>query len=136
MARINLWTFPLPGLRERREDIEPNLQFELEQYAQKTGRRITFGKEARAKFLEFALSADGKWKGNFRDLNAAVARMAALSLGGGRISGEVVAEAKSAATEELVVAVLGADWGGAGVRGAKQRCLRIAVLPYFDAGHS
>lgn len=58
MARINLWTFLFPGLRARREDIE------LDQYAQKTGRRITFGKEARAKFLELALSADGKrWRG-------------------------------------------------------------------------
>ena len=24
-ARINLWTFTLPGLRQRQEDIEPNL---------------------------------------------------------------------------------------------------------------
>ncbi len=23
-ARINLWTFTLPGLRQRQEDIEPN----------------------------------------------------------------------------------------------------------------
>src|SRR5439155_20463350 len=29
LARINLWTFALPGLRERPEDIAPNLQFEL-----------------------------------------------------------------------------------------------------------
>jgi transcriptional regulatory protein RtcR len=27
-ARINLWTYNLPGLAERREDIEPNLEFE------------------------------------------------------------------------------------------------------------
>jgi transcriptional regulatory protein RtcR len=27
LARINLWTFTLPGLRSRPEDIEPNLQF-------------------------------------------------------------------------------------------------------------
>jgi transcriptional regulatory protein RtcR len=26
LARIHLWTFVLPGLRDRREDIEPNLQ--------------------------------------------------------------------------------------------------------------
>ena len=31
LARINLWTFSLPGLRARPEDIEPNLQFELDQ---------------------------------------------------------------------------------------------------------
>ena len=33
LARINLWTFQLPALRERREDIEPNLDYELEQFA-------------------------------------------------------------------------------------------------------
>ena len=34
LARINLWTFRLPGLADRREDIEPNLDFELEQLEQ------------------------------------------------------------------------------------------------------
>jgi transcriptional regulatory protein RtcR len=91
LARINLWTFSLPGLRARPEDIEPNLQFELDQYAQKTGNRTTFSKEARQRFLEFALSPAAAWKGNFRDLNAAVARMATLAPGG-RISVEIVAE--------------------------------------------
>jgi transcriptional regulatory protein RtcR len=91
LARINLWTFALPGLRERPEDIEPNLQFELEQYSRKTGRHIAFSKEARLQFLEFAQSRAAAWKGNFRDLNAAVSRMATLSLGG-RISVEAVEE--------------------------------------------
>jgi transcriptional regulatory protein RtcR len=91
LARINLWTFALPGLRARPKDVEPNLQFELDQYAQKTGRRITFSTEARRKFLDFALSPAAAWKGNFRDLNAAVARMATLSLGG-RISVDAVQE--------------------------------------------
>jgi transcriptional regulatory protein RtcR len=91
LARINLWTFSLPGLQSRPEDIEPNLQFELDQYAQKTGNRITFSKEARQSFLEFALSPGAAWKGNFRDLNGAVARMATLALGG-RISVEIVDE--------------------------------------------
>ena len=89
LARINLWTFILPGLRQRPEDIEPNLAFELDQYAQKSGRNITFSKEARGKFLAFALSPAASWSGNFRDLNAAVARMATLSLGG-RISVDIV----------------------------------------------
>ena len=91
LARINLWTFVLPGLRARPEDIEPNLQFELDQYARKTGRNITFSREARLKFLDFALAPTSEWKGNFRDLNAAVARMATLSLGG-RISVPIVEE--------------------------------------------
>jgi transcriptional regulatory protein RtcR len=91
LARINLWTFSLPGLQSRSEDIEPNLQFELDQYAQKTGSHVTFSKEARKRFLDFALSPAAAWKGNFRDLNAAVARMATLALGG-RISVEIVDE--------------------------------------------
>jgi transcriptional regulatory protein RtcR len=91
LARINLWTFTLPGLRARPEDIEPNLQFELDQYAGKTGQRVTFSKEARQKFLSFALSPQAAWNGNFRDLNAAVSRMATLSLGG-RISVDDVEE--------------------------------------------
>lgn len=91
LARINLWTFTLPGLQSRTEDIEPNLQFELDQYAQKTGTHVTFSKEARKRFLDFALSPRAVWKGNFRDLNAAVARMATLAPGG-RISVEIVDE--------------------------------------------
>src|ERR1700722_16534734 len=54
LARINLWTFTLPGLRSRSENIEPNLQFELEQFAQTTGHRVTISKEAREAFLHAA----------------------------------------------------------------------------------
>ena len=91
LARINLWTFRLPALRERREDIEPNLDYELEQFASIHGRQVTFNKEAREKFIAFATAADSIWSGNFRDLNAAVLRMATLSAGG-RIGVEIVAQ--------------------------------------------
>jgi transcriptional regulatory protein RtcR len=91
LARINLWTFHLPGLRERTEDIEPNLQYELDQFAGRMGVQVTFNKEARQRFLQFATSADAKWNGNFRDLNGAVVRMATLAAGG-RISVELVEE--------------------------------------------
>jgi len=91
LARINLWTFSLPGLRNRSEDIEPNLDFELDRFAEKAGRRVTFSKEARDTFLAFALSPTANWSGNFRDLNAAVARMATLAPGG-RISTQIVEE--------------------------------------------
>ena len=33
LARLNLWTYRLPGLAERSEDIEPNLDFELERWS-------------------------------------------------------------------------------------------------------
>jgi transcriptional regulatory protein RtcR len=91
LARINLWTFCLPGLRERKEDIEPNLQFELDQFAERNGRRVTFSREALTRFLKFATSSEASWNGNFRDLNGAIIRMATLAEGG-RISVEVVTE--------------------------------------------
>jgi len=91
LCRINLWTFTLPGLRLRHEDIEPNLQFELDQFAQRSGHRVTLSKEAREAFLDSAHASSARWTGNFRDLNAAVVRMATLAQGG-RISVEIVEE--------------------------------------------
>lgn len=91
LARINLWTFHMPGLRDRIEDIEPNIKYELEQYARRTGKRITFSKEANDRFLKFAVARDARWSGNFRDLNGAIVRMATLAPGG-RITGQVVNE--------------------------------------------
>ena len=91
LARTNLWTFHLPGLRERAEDIEPNLDYELEQFARKSSRRVTMSKEVREEFLKFAQSPAARWSANFRDLNACITRMATLSPGG-RITTAVLAE--------------------------------------------
>ncbi|MEM8738171.1 MAG: RNA repair transcriptional activator RtcR [Planctomycetota bacterium] len=82
LARINLWSYRLPGLAERRADIEPNLQFELDRIAQETGSQVRFNKEARARFMRFALASETAWSANFRDLAAAVTRMATLAPGG------------------------------------------------------
>ncbi len=78
-ARLNLWTFQLPGLAERREDIAPNLDYELDRFAEREGARATFNKEARDRYLAFAISGEAQWPGNFRDLAASVTRMATLS---------------------------------------------------------
>jgi transcriptional regulatory protein RtcR len=91
LARIHLWTFGLPSLAERREDIEPNLDFELRRHRLPNGREVKFNKEAREAFLDFAEGADSRWLGNFRDLNAAVTRMATLAPRG-RIRVEEVEE--------------------------------------------
>jgi transcriptional regulatory protein RtcR len=91
LARINLWTFVLPGLKERREDIEPNLDFELEQFTRRSGTNVRFNREARERFLSFATSVEAAWPGNFRDLNGAVVRMATLARGG-RITTDIVDE--------------------------------------------
>jgi transcriptional regulatory protein RtcR len=91
LARINLWTFRLPGLAERPEDIAPNLDYELDRAAAVVGVRVTMSREARTRFLDFATSAEARWPGNFRDFNAAVVRMATLAPGG-RIGLGLVAE--------------------------------------------
>ena len=88
-ARINLWTYELPGLARRPEDIEPNLEYLLAQYSAQSGERVRFNKEARERFMRFAASPSASWRGNFRDLSAAVTRMATLSEAG-RITDGVV----------------------------------------------
>ncbi len=122
LARISLWTFRLPGLCDRREDIEPNIDFELENYARRTGQRVTFNKEAREIFTRFAQSDGALWTNNFRDLNGAITRMATLAPSG-RIAVDTVREeidrlqliwrpaARDTADEHdsLLIEVLGAD---------------------------
>jgi len=78
-ARLNLWTFTLPGLAERREDIAPNLDYELDRFAEREGTRVAFNKEARERYLNFAAQGEARWTGNFRDLAASVTRMATFS---------------------------------------------------------
>jgi transcriptional regulatory protein RtcR len=92
LARINLWTFRLPALSERREDIPPNVDYELDQFRRRTGTVVTFSKEARELFLSFAMSAPARWPGNFRDLNAAITRLATLAPSGRIGIGQVQAE--------------------------------------------
>ncbi len=90
LERINLWSFELPALRDRPEDIEPNLEYELERLRRETGRHIDFTPDARRLFLDFAVSGEGLWPGNFRTFSAAVQRMATFAVNGG-IDSSVVA---------------------------------------------
>ena len=126
LARIDLWAFQLPALRERPEDIEPNLDYELEQYSKKTGRKVAFNREARERFVHFATGPDADWAGNFRQLNAAVTRMATLSASG-RIAIDGV-------DEEIVR--LRRAWAGAGseadVLAAVLSPERVAEIDLFD----
>ncbi len=80
LARINLWTFKLPSLSERSEDIEPNLEYELAEASSRLGFHVTMNKDARARFLSFA--REWSWPGNFRDFDASIMRMATLCDGG------------------------------------------------------
>ncbi len=92
LARIDLWAYTLPGLADRVEDIAPNLAYELEKYRQETAANITMTTDARKIFLEFAKRQEAKWYGNFRDLNAAVRRMATLCVGGRIVAKDVAGE--------------------------------------------
>lgn len=79
LARINLWTYQLPALRERKEDIPANIDYEVDLYAQTNGQRVQFNKEAQQRFLKFAQSQEALWTGNFRDLSSAITRMCTLA---------------------------------------------------------
>jgi transcriptional regulatory protein RtcR len=81
-ARINLWTFDLPGLADRPEDLEPNLDFELARFAREHGEQVRFHTEARRIYLKFVTSPQARWTGNFRELSASVTRLATLAEGG------------------------------------------------------
>lgn len=119
-ARLNLWTFNLPALKDRKEDIEPNLEFELRRYGEREGQNVTFNKEARETYLRFATAPEAAWRANFRDLSASVTRMATLAPQG-RINEETVRDEiarlsqlwsgsqPSNERDEILKALLGAD---------------------------
>ncbi|MBX2847647.1 MAG: RNA repair transcriptional activator RtcR [Acidiferrobacterales bacterium] len=79
LARINLWTYKLPALKDRQEDIPANVDYELGLYERKTGERVQFNKEALTLFERFAMSSEAAWTGNFRDLSSAVTRLCTLA---------------------------------------------------------
>ncbi|CAN5357033.1 DNA-binding transcriptional regulator RtcR [soil metagenome] len=129
LARINLWSFELPGLAQRPEDIEPNLEHELEIASQRMGQRIGMAKDVRAAFVAFARSPQATWKANFRDLNAAVTRMATLAPAG-RIGKE---------TLEAEIERLRASWKTVPAEGSDEALLQevmgaegAAKLDLFD----
>lgn len=117
LARLDLWRFRLPGLAERREDIAPNLTFELSRHADETGARVTMNREAETRFLAFATRPDTPWFGNFRDLAAAVTRMATLAPQG-RITTELV---------DAEISALRARWSASDMK--RPAALLAAYLP-------
>jgi len=100
LARLDVWTYPLPSLKERIEDLEPNVDFELNKVRERTGSMIRFSTEARERYLRFG-TREALWRANFRDLNSSITRMATLA-DGGRITAEVV---------DQEIALLKKRWG-------------------------
>lgn len=79
LARLNTWEFVLPCLRERAEDIEVNIDFEILRLSDELGRRIRLQGDARKAYLTFALSKEAVWSGNFRDLLASLTRLSTMA---------------------------------------------------------
>lgn len=123
LARLNLWTFQLPALADRREDIEPNLDFELRRFSEREGSNVTFNREARDLYLAFAMAPTAAWSANFRDLSASVTRMATLAPQG-RIN---------EATVEEEIARLTRQWRG-GASESPEKSLLNEVLGLERAG--
>lgn len=80
LARINIWHFELPALRQRVEDILPNIDYELKRHSLEKGRNFLFSNAARVRFHSFALSPEALWLGNFRELSASIDRMTTFSV--------------------------------------------------------
>ncbi len=110
LARIDLWSFRLPSLAERREDIEPNLDWALDRWSEEHGQRVTFNREGREAYLAFAHEPSATWRRNFRDLNASIARLATLA--------PLNRIGPSEAAHEC--ARLTRDWGATGARLARR----------------
>ena len=91
LARINIWSFELPGLKDRKDDLLPNIEYELAKITADTGSAARFTTEAKKIYTQFSKSSEALWKGNFRDLNASILRMATLS-DTGRIGPDIVEE--------------------------------------------
>jgi transcriptional regulatory protein RtcR len=128
LARINLWSFVLPALRERLEDIEPNIDYELKRLSDFEGRSVSFNKEARDNYLRFAMSEAAIWSANFRDLGASVTRMVTLAPSG-RIDVKTV---------QHEITTLQRLWRDSSTTTAAQRVAAlqhqgiIGALDYFD----
>ena len=80
-ARLNTWTFFLPSLKDRIEDLPANIDYELARLGSEQQYQYRFEPEARAYFEAFAMSQAATWQGNFRDLSASMTRLTTLCEG-------------------------------------------------------
>lgn len=79
LARLSMWSFRLPPLRDRREDIEANLTFELARSERELGVQVGFSTGARETYLRFAANPATLWPGNFRDFGGSIRRLCTLA---------------------------------------------------------
>lgn len=94
-ARLNLWTFRLPALRDRPEDIAPNIAFEMSRMEKLLGNKVAFNVDAQMTYQSFATDPATLWPGNFRDLSASIQRMCTLAPRGRITQAMVAAEVET-----------------------------------------
>lgn len=78
-ARLNTWTFFLPSLKDRLEDLPANIDYELARLGSEQQQQYRFDPAARQHYEAFATSASATWQGNFRDLTASMTRLTTLA---------------------------------------------------------
>ncbi|MDR3060481.1 MAG: sigma 54-interacting transcriptional regulator [Dysgonamonadaceae bacterium] len=77
LARIDFWSFRLPSLRERLDDIPKLITYYMDKWSlDNENRWITFDGEARGVYLQFACDkGTAIWPKNLRELNHSVRKM-------------------------------------------------------------
>lgn len=78
-ARLNTWTFFLPSLKDRLEDLPANIDYELARLGSEQQQQYRFEPNARKRYEGFATSVNATWQGNFRDLTASMIRLTTLA---------------------------------------------------------
>ena len=78
-ARLNTWTFFLPSLKDRLEDLPANIDYELARLGSEQQQQYRFESSARQLYENFATSSEATWQGNFRDLTASMIRLTTLA---------------------------------------------------------
>jgi transcriptional regulatory protein RtcR len=89
LARISMWEYSLPSLKERAIDFEAYLNYELNNVSTNICSTLLMHKEAKKIYIDFARSKNAVWRYNLRDLHSSVQRMAAHSTDG-RITLDIV----------------------------------------------
>lgn len=78
-ALLSQWTFRLPPLRDRRDDLAANIAHQRAATERALGRSVGFNADATARYLRFARDPATPWVGNFRDLAASIHRLHVLA---------------------------------------------------------
>lgn len=132
-ARLNTWTFFLPSLKDRLEDLPANIDYELARLGSEQQQQYRFTPEARQLYEAFAMSADATWQGNFRDLTASMIRLTTLA------ESKVIREADVQAEIERLTNLWGLSEDLNGLNDLKNKTYKNSlsndnIQPSFNSG--